>query len=132
MKCVFDGKIGVKEENAMILESIARLDESIKKTSAILKAAKEERDNLIWQAQERKITRAGNYELVPVVKINRTVDIVAVRIIVEDDELLGLCHPTLKELSQVMTEKQIDKCTIKTPSTSYKVRRLSMEENEDL
>jgi len=63
--------------NANILIEIADCDKDIKSLSATFKNANERRDNIIWQAQQKNITHAGNYELVSKVKITRTIDMAA-------------------------------------------------------
>jgi len=108
-----------KEEQ--LLADIHKLDDDISVRSKLLADDKKTRDNMIWQAQEQNITRAGRYALVPTVKTTRSIDMAAIWQWKDQDLLKQIAKVTLTDAERVFGKNRLEEVIIKTPSTSYKV-----------
>jgi hypothetical protein len=109
------------ELDVALLKEIYEHELSLKEIAAKVKEIKDRQKNLIWQVQQKNITRAGNYELVPVVKINRYIDVVVARSLLDDDKFMEAISMSISKAEYHLTKENLELCTHKTPSTTYKV-----------
>lgn len=110
-----------EEANGVLLQQIALDDANITQLKLTLKALTENRDSLLQEAITKKIERAGGYKLVCKATARRSVDLEAVKTLLTTDQILEICTITLKEAEKYITGEQLEACTSKTISSSYKV-----------
>jgi|GEM_PF-4938582 len=109
------------ELDVALLKEIYEHELSLKEIATKVKEIKDRQKNLIWQAQQKKITCAGNYELVSKARITRTIDMAALWSWAPKDLVMKIAKVALKDAERVFSKEQVEKVTIKTPSTTYKV-----------
>jgi hypothetical protein len=113
-----------EEENAALLKEIVELGRDIKSVSESLLRLKERKDDLMQEAVNRKIERAGNYKLITKERVNRKVDMAAVESLLSPDQFKQIAHCTLNDAEQFLSKKQIEKVTSKEISTYYMVQEI--------
>lgn len=111
-------------ENENILATIAKREKEITQVKETLKQLEESKKYMLQQAIDKKIERAGNFKLVCKAIARRSTDLEAVKTLLTTDQILGICSITLKEAEKYLTKDQLDACTTKTVTSSYKVVEL--------
>lgn len=107
--------------NEKLLMTIWQRERDIRMTREALRQLEESKKYLLQEAIDKKIERAGEYKLVCKATQRRQVDLEAVKTLLTTDQILEICTITLKEAEQFLTKKQIEACTTKTISSTYKV-----------
>lgn len=107
--------------NEKLLMSIAQNEKDIKLTRESLRRLEDQYKTRLEEAIEKKIERAGEYKLVCKPIIRRSVDLEAVKTLLTTDQILSICTITLIKAEQYVTKKQLEACTTKTASSTYKV-----------
>jgi septal ring factor EnvC (AmiA/AmiB activator) len=111
-------------ENENILATIVKREKEITQVKETLRHLEESKKYMLQQAVDKKIERAGNYKLVCKAISRRSTDLEAVKTLLTTDQILGICTITLKEAEKYLTKAQLDACTTKTISSTYKVVEL--------
>jgi hypothetical protein len=110
--------------NEHLLRTIVEREKQISKAKEDLKQLEESKKYLMQEAIDKHIEKAGMYKLVCKPTIRRSVDLEAVKTLLTTDQILEICTITIKEAEKFITKTQLDACTTKTSTDSYKVIEL--------
>ena len=113
-----------EEENAALLKEIVELGRDIKNVSESLARLKERKDDLLQEAVNRKIGRAGDYKLITKKRVSRKVDMAAIEQMLTQPQFLEIAHCSLKDAEKYLSKDQIEKVTSKEISTYYQVQEI--------
>jgi phage terminase small subunit len=108
-----------EQNDETLLKEIVELGRDIKSVSESLLRLRERKDDLLQEAVNRKITRAGDFKLITKERVSRKVDMAAIESLLTADQFKQIAHCTLKDAEQFLTKKQIEKVTSKEVSLYY-------------
>ena len=121
-----------ESKDEALLKEIAEKDKDIKHVSESLNMIKEQRDAMLQEAVDRKITRAGDYKLISKERVNRKVDMLAIEEMLTQPQFLEIAHVSLKDAEKYLSKQQIEKVTSKTISVYHQVQEIYKPGGKDI
>ena len=119
-------KVAKKEstEDIALLREIFELGKDIKEVSKSLNNMKERKDDLIQEAVNRKIERAGDYKLIAKERCTNNIDMAAIEQQLTQAQFLEIAHVSIKDAEKYLTKEDIEHCTTRVYSVYYQVQEM--------